>query len=333
MRVRTLKVAAVSSGGRGPSDYLLSKIDSRKRPRNPEPKVLLGDPDYFEYLVSRSRAEHPYTSYILSYKNERRILSRADRASIHADFLKMARGGLAEERIYVLIVDHGDHEHGAIYRHVIDPTWKRFQPYYDVADKHRFSNFQWLVNRRYGLSAPEDPANHQLVSLAGKHFDDGAVEFLVRLRKWVADEWKRAGLKTHDAFRQLLADHGWKATVKSYELEKARLAGEEEDFSPKEQRVWLEVENRAEMILLKGPLCSPGFRRADYEYQEAEEVQKYQMFLDNRFRLWDVFIQAERQRRKRNEKLYRGLCEPETPDACLGFDDLHPSRHPSLDID
>jgi len=292
--------------------------------------VLFSNPDHFEYLVSRSSADHPYTSYILSYKHERQMPSRADRDQIHAAFLRLLRGGLKEECVYVLGVDHGDHEHGAVYRHLIEPRWRRFQPFYHKADLLSVSDFQWLVNRRYGLTAPENPINHQLVSLAGKHFGDDAVQFLATLREQVRQKWETSWLQNHEGFIELLKHLGYEPKLESHPA----AGGSEALSSSNSKRVWLRIRVDETDCFLKGPLCSPDFKRCQHEKKQAEARAHYESFQHDPFSLWQRFLDGIEMRRKRNQKRYRGLCETMTPDAHLGFADLHPDRHvkPSFEM-
>ncbi len=329
MRARTIHVKASKSGGRGPSKYLFGKKDSRGNVRDPKPTLLFGDPSLFESCVERSPSGHPYTSYVLSYKGEKNRPSPVIREKIRRSFLRLLVGGFAEDRIVALGVDHGEDEHGALLRHLVAPGWPRFQPYYHKIDKYCFSAFQWLTNRCYGLSAPEDPANHEWVSLAGKHFDARHIEFLSRLRFLIEGELRRpSGLASHKDFLALLHRKGHQATVVPHARAMDDPLDFEDDPDAKGKRVWVSVETADGLhVLLKGPLCNPKFRRTEYEDHLKDRREAYLRFLDNPYPMWESFLRGVRYRNERNRKRFPMFCEHFNSADFLGFEVLHPERH------
>lgn len=326
MRARTIPVKAIHAGGRGPGKYFFSKRDSRGHLRNTKPQLLFGTPPLFQRCVERSGLSHPYTSYIISYKGEVTPPSPDVRKEIRRTFFRLLCAGIREDRVLALGVDHGEDEHGALLRHVVAPNWPSFQPYYHQADKYCFSAFEWLTNRCYGLRAPEDPANTQLVSLAGKHFDERHIVVLERLRSLIQEELLRHdGLKSHEAFLTLLNQAGYRADV--VEHPNAMDVDELDREDSRKRRVWLEIQKDEDLtILLKGPVCQPGFLREQYERRCQEKSNAYQGFLQNPYPLWESFLRGVGYRNERNRKRFPAFCEDFERLEHLGFASLHPDR-------
>jgi hypothetical protein len=329
MRARTLPVKPIKSGGRGPSKYLFSEKDSRGNPRSPKPRLLFGDPGLFERCVERGNLNHPYASYVLSYKGEENAPTAAVREEIHRNYLRLLAGGFAEDRVLAIGVDHGDDEHGALLRNLVAPNWPGFQPYYHNKDKYCFSAFQWLTNRCHGLRAPEDPANYEWISIAGKHFDERQIECVARLRFLIEGELLRPdGLASHKEFLTFLNRKGYRATVVPHPKAEEDPADDVVDPHTKERRVWLEVRaDDGPTVLLKGPLSDPGFQRKPYERQCQDENEVYRRFLDNPYPLWESFLRGVRFRNERNRKRFPAFCEDYERLEYLGFASLHPERH------
>jgi hypothetical protein len=255
----------------------------------------------------------------LSFRDEPNPPSAELRHRIHTDCLRFLAGGFAAEHLVTLGVDHGDHEHGLLLRHLAEPSWPRFQPYFHAADRKAFSTFQLLVNRRYGLAAPEDPKKHQLLSLAGKHFKDEHVEILMRLRELLRTHW---GLKTvynHEDFLGLLRRHGYSPVFVPH------------PHATKDtpQRGWIEMKysDSERPLLLKGPPCDPRFKRKVYELERAQVQQQYQAFLTDPYPLWGRFLEAVRLRRERNRKRLPVFMDDATKQDFFGFGDLHPDHY------
>jgi len=84
--------------------------------------------------VRFSSAAHPHLHCVLSYKSERVPPSRKTKDQIMKMLLALLRGGLAPDKVYGLGMDHGDHDHAAVFRHLVTRDWPRFQPYYHDND-------------------------------------------------------------------------------------------------------------------------------------------------------------------------------------------------------
>lgn len=93
-------------------------------------------------------------------------------------------------------MDHGNHDHAAIFPHLLAPDWPRFEPYYHETDWLFVSDFQWLVSRRYHFRAPKDSKNAQLVSLAGRKFRDETSNVSPNFAPRLSTKFARDHLKT-----------------------------------------------------------------------------------------------------------------------------------------
>jgi hypothetical protein len=317
MLAQTHSIPPNGTGGGGPVEYLFRRKDCRKKIRDPEPVLKFGRPDFINRCIKFSRSKYPYTSYVLSYRDEPAPPGMEVRRRIHADCLRFLAGGLADERIVALGVDHGDHEHGLLLRHVADPSWPRFQPYWHDADCKAFSTFQLLVNRRYQLAAPEDPRKHQLLSLAGKFFSDEDIKSLARLREVLGAHWKANLIRTHEDFKGLLMRQGFIATFVPHPKGTGAPG-----------RGWIEAtRSNSTKLLLKGPPCNPSFKRAAYELNQQKTRQEYQAFLKDPYPLWNHFLEAVQLRRTKNEKRFPAFMDHKTERDFFGFGDLHPDHY------
>lgn len=317
MHLRTLHVRPVSKGGSGPSEYLFRPTNAKKEPRKTQPILLFGNPERFEKWVRASRSEHPYVSYVLSYKGEPAMPDQLTRQLIHQLYRQLLLGGIAEHHAYSMGVDHGDHEHGVILRHLLEPKMRRFQPYYHPIDKQIISDFQWLMNRRHGFQAPENPACHQLVSLAGKRFDGTHIAALLELREKLRRAEAAGKLASHEEFVRLLkADYASVEVTPHPKAEKGDQA-----------RVWITVGDGKDFeMLLKGPACALNFNCQVYRQMQNRNLETYQSFLADPLPLWQRFQEGLQRRRKRNQR-FAALMDKQDQDTCFGMEDLHPDHH------
>jgi hypothetical protein len=196
-----------------------------------------------------------------------------------------------------------------------------------------FSDFQWLVNKRFGLKAPEDPNNAQLVSIASKYFDDEQIQLLNEIRASMAVSWLQKGMQNHPAFLKALAEFGPEMRIQQRFVE-ANADDDTLDVSPENSRGYLLVmeTNRGFELHLKGPLCNPKFSRAEYEKSRATKVKHYRDFISNPFPLWQRFMDGIRKRRAENQKHFPAYFDPMLPAPEVEFADLHPDLHPRKEI-
>ena len=310
----------------------MSEKDSRGNKRDPAPRVLFGHPAWFDHLARGSRSPHPHLHSVLSYRNEPARPSRDVKDRIMGLYLRLLRGGLAANKIYCLGVDHGDHDHLAVYRHLVVRGWPRFQPYYHESDWLLFSDFQWLVNRRHGFLAPEDPANAQLISIAGAHFDEEQLEFVAELRQEIAILRSSGKLTQPGEFLEYLRKE------KGCTIEVIRVSGEDglpdgdKDNDTRASRVWIKVSTQSRsrpdtalVVPLKGPLCSLSLEKCEEAQQKRSKY--YENFQGDASMIWSRFLDGIRKRRGLNKEKYPQFFEAGEPGEVLGFDDLEPSCH------
>jgi hypothetical protein len=328
MRVRNPPLKPASASGGGPGEYFMRKLNSRGIVRNPAPRKLFGDPSWFDHLARRSRSPHTHLHSVLGYKDEPACPSREVKDSVVGLYLCLLRGGLAADKVYCLGVDHGDHDHLAVYRHLVAPKWPRFQPFFHENDWLLGSDFQWLVNRRYGFNAPENPANAQLISIAGKHFGEEEIKFVAGLREEIKELRTSGALaKPRAFFDHLEKERGCSIKVIDAPDEGVTLGGEDADDA-EDGRFWIEVTTPSGLVVpLKGPLRTPSFKLEDYEKSLQKKQEKYQNFINDPSAIWQRFLAGSRKRRAYNRGKYPQFCDPNEPGPFLGFDDLEPSRH------
>jgi hypothetical protein len=324
VRVRNPPIPPVSIHGGGPGEYFFRKKNARGVKRDPAPKKLFGDPCHFDRLLRLSPSAHPHLHCVLSYKGEPVPPSRENKDRILEMYLHVLRGGIAAEHVYVIGVDHGDHDHSAMFRHLVAPDWPRFQPYYHDKDWLLVSDFQWLVNLRYGFNAPENPKNAQLVSIAGRKFDDEQIQFLAELRQEIANQRTLGNLDDHATFLECLKQMRCKAELKAVP-DQEHDPDEDVEDSTHTHRFWMAVTTPEEIhVSIKGPVCHPSFSLKSYEPAQEQKDKGYQAFLRDPSNMWARFLEGTRKRREFNLKKHPRHCEPTSTSPSLGLEDLEP---------
>lgn len=321
MNLRHAHIPAVKSQGGGPGEYFNRAKDSHGKVRIPSPQKLQGDPKFFDRLVRLSSSPHPHLHAILGYRGDVNPPAREIKNRVLQMYLSLMRGGLTENKIYVLAYDHGDHDHVAIYRHVIDKKWPRFQPYYHKNDWLLVSDFQWLVNLRYGLNGPENPRNAQVVSLAGRHFGNAQVKLLADLRRHVAN-WTLSGqMKDHEGFVSCLKKKlEWTFEVIPASDDDA--ATEENTEATDTKRFWGKIIAGNTQMLIKGPPCNPSFVLAEYKSQQLEKAVRYQQFLTDPSIIAERFFDGVRKRRAFNRQHFPAFYESENSNPYFEYEEL-----------
>lgn len=166
-----------SARGEGPVNYLLGEKDKDGVIRNPPPICVKGDPDVTKDLINDIR-DNPgrnggrpqkwtYRGGVLSFKEK---VTPDQEANIIGEFEKTFFAGMTEEQYDILWVKH---EHtGRTELHFVLPRKEL------TTDKHfdifppgklyddRIAEFQNLINARYGLHDPDDPANARDIRLS-----------------------------------------------------------------------------------------------------------------------------------------------------------------------
>lgn len=327
MNIRHPAIPPAGTHGGGPGEYFFRKTNSRGQTREFTPVLRRGDPHHFDRLAGLSSSRHPHLHCVFGYKSEPVPPSRKLKDSILAMYLRMLLGGLDPKLVYVLAVDHGDHDHGAIYRHLVTPNWRRFQPYFHDLHGRLKSDMQWLINLRYGLNPAEHPRNAQLITLAGRRYGEEQIAFLASLRDQLHSQELPEFAASHDAFvKHLIEGLGLKTEIVPYEEDNDD-GGDEDTERKRSRRVWLEVTLRPGVVVsLKGPLCRPGFTMGEYQEDRRKALQEYEEFARDPSRVWQRFLDGYRKKREENLALHPKFCEPDDGGPCCGFDDLEPGR-------
>jgi hypothetical protein len=328
MNIRHPAIPPAGRHGGGPGEYCFRKTNARGQKRDFTPVLLRGDPHHFDHLAGLSKSRHPHLHCVFGYKSEPVPPSRKVRNSILAMYLRMLLGGLDPKRVYVLAVDHGDHDHVAMLRHLVTPNWRRFQPYFHDHHQRIKSDYQWLTNLRYGLNPAEHPRNAQLISLAGRRHDEEQIAFLASIREQLHAQELPAFAASHDAFVTHLTENlNLKTEIVPYEEDNDDGSDENEERK-KSQRVYMKVTLQPGVVAsLKGPLCRSGFTIDEYKEEQRKELQKYAEFARDPSQVWRRFLEGYCKKRRVNLELHPGFCEPDDGGVACGFDELEPSRY------
>ena len=291
--------------------YLTARIDARGHVRDPLPKILTGNSELFTRLVNKSHSNHPYLSFVVAYKNERPLPDGFVIQYIRNTVMSLIRAGLPEDRVLTLEVDHHDHYHGLVFRNLVTPVWPRFQPYFHQQDSLLFADFQRLINRRFGLLAPEDPSNTKLITIAGKHFTDQHSHFVLDLREKIETEFSAGKLQNHAHFLRLLALLKITiAIVQATDLEAIE--------RPAAHLLHISHPSLGKLCI-KGPLCQPHWKKAEFERKQEAKTLSYQAFLKNPLPIWNRFVDGVRKRRARFATQFPTYISSDLPDPTVEF--------------
>lgn len=153
-----------NKGGGSPAasiDYLLGKDRQREGAT-----VLSGDPELSRSIAESLEFTNRYTVGCLSF--EERDISAQAKAEIMDKFEKTIFAGMESDQYNITWIEHSDKnrvELNFFIPNVELRTDKRFQPYYDKADRPLTDNFQTVINHEYGLSDPHAFEKKQLLKI------------------------------------------------------------------------------------------------------------------------------------------------------------------------
>lgn len=150
-----------SGGGSGPVEYLLGRDGDRD-----QATLLRGDPVEVTQLIDTCLYSKKYTSVVLSFQES--DLPGDAKNEIMDSFEQALFPGLDPDQYGALWVEHRDK--GRLELNLVVPcvelqSGKRLQPYFDRADRPRVNAWKNLVNDKYDLHDPDDPANAQTLTL------------------------------------------------------------------------------------------------------------------------------------------------------------------------
>lgn len=190
--------------GSGAVDYLMRKTSPDGIPRIPPPEVLRGDPDLVKRLIDSLDFARRYKPGVLSFAPGEVITPEME-ADIMDAFERVAFAGLDPDQYSILWVRHrhaGHHELHFVVPRIelstgkslnIDPPTR--------GSREMFDTFQSMINARYGLADPLDPARSQAMTLPD-HI--AALLAEAKRRKGLVTLKGKAGLRTeiHAAVRE-----------------------------------------------------------------------------------------------------------------------------------
>jgi hypothetical protein len=160
-------------GSKSPINYLLGEFGTvnNKMPtkaerdlgigkRSVKPLVLRGDVDQTANLIDSLSFARNYTSGCLTFSEA--DLANKTKEQLMNSFENAIFSGLDNDQYDVLWIEHRDK--GRLELNFLIPnvelrSGKRFQPYYDRADRTRVNAWQTIVNGQLNLTDPHNPAN------------------------------------------------------------------------------------------------------------------------------------------------------------------------------
>lgn len=153
--------------GYGPVNYFTS--ETRPDRAGQPPVVVSGCPETTRALIDATPHDWKYTSGVLSFAPGETITPEMELAII-AGFEKLAFAGLDKSQYDILWVRHTHAGHHEL--HFVTPRMEletekslNIRPPGDKAKQH-FDDFRSLVNAKYGLADPDDPARQRSKAVA-----------------------------------------------------------------------------------------------------------------------------------------------------------------------
>jgi hypothetical protein len=191
-------------GGAGPIDYLLGK--DRKRE---QALVLRGDVDQTHELIDSLSFARNYTSGVMSFSEE--DLPEKDKETLMNALEHCLLAGLESNQYDCLWVEHRDK--GRLELNFLIPnvellTGKRLQPYYDKIDRKRKDAFQTIMNDRFNLSDPNDPAIRRSMSYGSK-LPENKKDKKIQINKSLMDLVKSGVILNRDDVIETLTNSGF----------------------------------------------------------------------------------------------------------------------------
>ena len=164
-----------TGGGYAPVRYLTSLTNPDKSLRRlPDgtpapPEVLRGNPQHVQNLIDTTPFKYKYTSGVLSFAPGEEITPEMEEA-IMDEFEQAAFAGLEPDQYSILWVRHahaGHHEMHFLVPRIELSTMRSLNirpPGSKAGDL--FDSFRSMINARYALADPDDPARAQDVSMS-----------------------------------------------------------------------------------------------------------------------------------------------------------------------
>jgi hypothetical protein len=157
-----------TGSGSGAVDYLIRDKSPDGTQRIPPPEVVRGDPELVRRLIDSLDFKRRYKPGVLSFAPGEVITPEMEQDIID-EFERVAFAGLEPDQYNILWVRHrhaGHHELHFVVPRVelstgkalnIDPPGR--------SSRELFNTYQSMINARYGLADPFDPARSQAMSL------------------------------------------------------------------------------------------------------------------------------------------------------------------------
>lgn len=141
-------------GGSGPADYLMGKDRNRDGAR-----VLRGDLEQTKQVIDSLNFARNYTSGCLSFEEDN--IPEHQKNELMDSFESTVFAGLNRDQYEITWVEHTDKkrvELNYLIANVDLQSGKRYQPYYDKAERALVDSWQTIANAHYDYADPNDPA-------------------------------------------------------------------------------------------------------------------------------------------------------------------------------
>jgi hypothetical protein len=276
-----------TGGGYAPVRYLTSPTNPDKSLRlRPDgtpapPQVLRGNPEFVQHLIDTMPFTYKYTSGVLSFAPGEVITPEME-AAIMDEFEQAAFAGLEADRYSILWVRHthaGHHELHFLVPRIELATMRSLNirpPGSKAGDL--FDSFRSMINARYALADPDDPARAQDVTMSNVFaklgvYDDAQPRQEAQPLAAVLRERVRQGLEAGEKLKgttRLREDlrQGISAYVRA-EVEAGRIADREDvlAYLEKEGLTITRATGKAITVLVPGTL--------DFFEGRPSEAQKH----------------------------------------------------------
>jgi hypothetical protein len=171
-------------------------------------RVIAGCVEQTASLIDTSKYAQKYVSGCLSFSEA--DIPEKQKKEIMGAFEKTIFCGLDKSQYDILWIEHLDKSRLEL--NFLIPTveltsGKRFQPYFDPADRKRVDAFQTFINATYGFSDPHDPARSQTL-LAPRDISCKRQEAARKVTEFILYNIQNKTIKTRNDIINLLVKSG-----------------------------------------------------------------------------------------------------------------------------
>lgn len=235
--------------GAGPVQYLLGKDYDRENA-----ELLRGDPDATIDLIDSLEFKKTYTSGLLSFTET--DLSEEVKNKIMDDFEKATFCGMEQDQYSIMWVQHLDKnnlELNFVIPNVELNTGKRFQPYFDKADRPRINQFRDITNLEHGFSNPKDIERQQALNI-NNDLPRDKKEIVEQLNNFFLQGIEKGSINDRNDIKESLTVAGVKIARET------------------DKSISIENPNGGQNIRLKGAIYERSFRADKQARRERQDI-------------------------------------------------------------